>query len=103
MLFKIFQHMSNIEHLPKRLSSILHPKCQGCLLGKAAKIPWRVKGHTPHVTNATKPGERISVDYLESPIPGLLAQLKGIPTKKRYKFVTVFVDNHTRFTYVQLQ
>jgi hypothetical protein len=29
--------------------------------------------------------------------------LKGIPTTKRYKYVTVLVDDYTRFKYVQLQ
>jgi hypothetical protein len=45
----------------------------------------------------------VSVDQLESPTVGLIAQLKGIPTTKWYKYVTVFVDNYTRFTYIQLQ
>jgi hypothetical protein len=73
------------------------------MLGKATKVPWSVKGHTSHVTNSAKLSDRISVDQLESPTAGLITQLKGIPTTKWYKFVTVFVDNHTRFTYLQLQ
>jgi hypothetical protein len=95
--------MSKVGHLPRRLSSIQHPKCHACMLGKATKVTWRVNGHTSHVTNATKPGKRISVDQLESPTPVLIASLKGILTTKRYNFITVFVDNHSRFTYVQLQ
>jgi hypothetical protein len=61
------------------------------------------KGQDSHIINATKLSERVSVYQLESSTPGLIAQLKGIPNTKRYKYVTVFVDNYVRFTYVQLQ
>jgi hypothetical protein len=43
------------------------------------------------------------MDQLESPTPGLFAQLTGIPTTQKYKCIKVFMDNYTRFTYVQLQ
>jgi hypothetical protein len=36
-------------------------------------------------------------------MPGLIAQLKGIPTTKRYNHATLFSDNYKRFTYIQLQ
>jgi len=40
---------------------------------------------------------------MESTTPGLIAQLKGIPTTQRYKYVTVFVDHFTRYTFIHLQ
>jgi hypothetical protein len=83
MSFKLLQHVSKVGYLPRRLSRIQHPKFHACMIDKAAKVPWRVKWHTSHVTNTTKPGERVSVDQLESPTPGLIARLKGIPTTKR--------------------
>ena len=43
------------------------------------------------------------VDQLESPAPGLIAQLKGIPTTKRYKAATIFVDHFSRLSFVRLQ
>ena len=51
----------------------------------------------------TEPGQCISVDQLESPSPGLIAQLKGIPTMQRYNAATIFVDHYSRYTYVHLQ
>ena len=33
----------------------------------------------------------------------MIAQLKGIPTTKRYKATTVFVDHYSRLSYVHLQ
>jgi hypothetical protein len=103
MPFKVLQHMTKVGHLPKRLANISHHKCHACMLKKATKVPWRVKGQVSHINNATKPGEQVSVDQLESSTLGLIAQLKCIPTTRRYKYVTVFVDKYTRFTYVHLQ
>jgi hypothetical protein len=99
MQFKALQHTSKIWHLPRRLSSTQQPKCHACMLGKATKVRWRVKGQKSHITNVTKPDERVSVD----PTPNLIAQLKSILTTKSYKHVAVFVDNYTRFTYMNLQ
>lgn len=45
----------------------------------------------------------MSVDQLVSPTPGLVAQLTGILTTKRYKYATVFVDQYSRFSYVYMQ
>ena len=52
---------------------------------------------------ATEPGQIVSVDQLESPTPGFIAQLKGTLTKQRYKYATVFVDQYSRLSYVHLQ
>jgi hypothetical protein len=103
MPFVALQHMAKVGQLPKRLANISHSKRQSYMLGKASKLPWRVKGQVSHVNNATKPGKQVSVDQLESSTLGLIAQPKGIPTTRRYKCVTVFVDNYTRFTYDNLQ
>ena len=56
----------------------------------------------PAVT-VTKPGDCVSVDQLESTVPGLIAQLKGIPTKVCYCTATIFMDHFSRLSYVHLQ
>jgi hypothetical protein len=43
------------------------------------------------------------VDHLQSPIPGLIAQVKGIPTTSRYRYATVFVDHFSDVTYTFFQ
>jgi hypothetical protein len=54
--------------------------------------------------SATKiPGHFVSVDQLESTTPGLISQMKGIPTRERYHYATIFVDHATDYTYVHLQ
>jgi len=36
-------------------------------------------------------------------MPGLVTQIKGIPTKKRYTCATVFVDLYSDFSFVHFQ
>ena len=96
--FKTLQNMAKMGHLPKNLTHCAPPKCQACMFGKATKVPWRVKGQTKHIQPTSTPGECVSVDQMESTCPGIIAQLKGIPTKHRYRHVTVFVDHYTRYT-----
>jgi hypothetical protein len=43
------------------------------------------------------------VDQLESRTPGLIAQVKGWLTKKRYQAATIFVDHYSSLSYVFLQ
>jgi hypothetical protein len=50
----------------------------------------------------TQPGECVSVDTLESPTPGLVAQAKGTLTNGRYNYATVFVDQYSGLDYVHL-
>ena len=52
---------------------------------------------------ASHPGERISVDMLQSPQPGFIAQMTGILTMSRYNYVTVYVDDFSVFSYLHLQ
>ena len=66
--------------------------------------PWRTKGnHLKTSRVATEPGQIVSVDQLESPTPGFIAQLKGTLTKQCYKYATVFVDQYSRLSYIYLQ
>jgi hypothetical protein len=98
------QMMAKRGILPSRLARCAIPACQSCLLGKMSRVNWRTKNYSPGGLNrAKKPGEVVSVDQLQSPIPGLIAQLKGIPTRDRYTCATVFVDHFSDLTYVYLQ
>ena len=73
-------------------------------LRKATKRNWRpktAKAYKP--IKPTKPGQIVSVDQLVSPMPGLIAQMTGFITKKRYKYATVFVDQFSGLRFVYLQ
>jgi len=105
--FASIQLMAKNGHLPRRLATCRVPKCAGCLYGKATKRPWRTKpsSDTPlaRIKIATAPGQSVSVDQMASPSPGLIAQLKGIPTTSRYTTATIFVDHFSRLSFVHLQ
>ena len=102
--FKRLQDMARIGIIPKRLAKCRVPVCSACLYAKASKRPWRSKPRSDYPPpRKLDPGDVISVDQMVSPTPGLIAQITGIPTIKRYKYATVFVDQATRFGYVHLQ
>ena len=74
------------------------------MFAKASKRPWRNKRRNDfQATKSLDPGDIISVDQMVSPTPGLIAQITGILTTKRYMYATVFVDQATRFGYTHLQ
>ena len=92
--------------LPKHLAKCRIPVCSACLYAKATRKPWRGK---PRLANdesderPIKPGQVVSVDQLVSPTPGLIAQMTGFLTTKRYKYATVYVDQFSRIGFVHLQ
>jgi hypothetical protein len=84
--------------IPKRLAKVRPPRCAGCLFGAMTKIPWQGKEQKfqHSVFAATKPGECVSVNHLQSTEPGFFGQSKGRLTKTRYKNATIFVDHFLR-------
>ncbi len=59
---------------------------------KATRKPWRgAKTAKDRLDDkvASKPGQVVLIDQLVSPIPGLIAQMTGFLTTKRYKYATV--------------
>ena len=90
--------------LPKNIITKEYPKCPSCLYGKSTRRAWRTK--TPHGTIAplaTKPGNVVSVDQMESSTPGFLGQNTGRLTRKHYKIATVFVDQASKLGYIYVQ
>ena len=102
--FKLIKAMAQVGLLPKRIATAPTPKCAGCMFSSMTKKPWRTKGSKGNQvgrrTKVTRPGQCVSVDQLESPQVGFYAQLKGIPTKKRYRYATIFVDHFSDLKYV---
>ena len=56
-----------------------------------------------HICTATQPGQVVSVDQLESTMPGFVAQLKGLLTTQYYNYATIFVDQYSKLSFVFLQ
>ena len=56
----------------------------------------------PKIKPSTIPGAVVSIDKLESPIPGFVPIARGQPTTSRYRGASVFTDHASGFTYVHL-
>ena len=102
--YQRIRQLARFGQLPKRLLTCKKPFCTACQYGKLTKRPWRVKGDDKQSTKvATRPGQIVSVDQLESNTPGFIAQLKGKLTQQRYNYATVFVDQFSGYSFVYLQ
>ena len=104
--FAKLQTMAKCGVIPKRLANCDKPVCSACLYGKMTRRKWRDKPklekakETVPITHA---GQCVSVDMMKSPTPGLIAQISGWITRKRYRYATVFVDNYSKLGYTHLQ
>ena len=75
--------LAQTGQLSKQLLASKKPFCAACQYGKMTRRPWSVKGDNKNATKtATRPGQVVSVDQLESNSPGLIAQLKGKLTQQ---------------------
>ena len=104
--FSDLQHLASTGAIPKRLQHVDHPKCVSCIFGKSHRRPWRSKGKAKHHIRSEEdihPGDNTSIDALTSKSPGLIPQMSGFLTSKRYWASTVFVDHATNYGYVYLQ
>ena len=102
--FKRLIEMAKQGTINKKFAECQIPTCSACLYAKATRRKWRDKKRKGYNEGYAKyPGECVSVDQLVSPTPGLVAQMTGILTTKRYKYATVFVDQATRLGYTYLQ
>ena len=104
MTFARLRTMANQGVIAKKYAKCPTPLCAACMYSKAIKRrkPNQTKNRDES-RRATRPGEIISVDQLESPTGGFIAQIAGFLTKKRYKYATVYVDQFSNRTFVRLQ
>ena len=101
--FNKLRIMAKAGIIPRRLAKTDTPRCAACMFGKLTKRAWRTKAkRKKSIHTATRPGQYVSVDQMESTIAGFLAQLKGRITGRRYYYATVFVDHYSDYTYVHM-
>ena len=103
--FSKLQNMAKQNIIPMHLAHCAVPACSACMFAKATRKQWRSKRRKDWTEQKTafKPGEIVSVDQLVSPTPGLIGQMTGRLTRKRYKYATVYVDQYSGMGYVYLQ
>ena len=100
--FVQLKQLAKKGEIPRKLAKTTPPRCAGCLFDAMTKVPWQTKGSESgkQVFRATRPGQVVSVDQMESTQPGFVGQLKGRLTKQRYKAATVFVDHFSGLRYI---
>ncbi len=102
LYFKDLKILAEQGDIPRKLANVSPPKCAGCLFGAMTKQRTRDKGEKRSIFTATKPGEVVSVDTMQSNELGFIAQAKGTLTTHRYKYATIFVDHFSRLRFIHL-
>jgi hypothetical protein len=85
--FEKIKQMSHVGLMPKKFLKCCVPQCAACMYGKSTKRPWRTKAPVNQINNTKiikSPSDCVSVDQFESPVPSLIAQIKGKPTIAGY-------------------
>ncbi|GFH44538.1 hypothetical protein CTEN210_01012 [Chaetoceros tenuissimus] len=100
--FKKLHLMAKLRPIPHRLAEVKEPVCPACKFGRHTRKAWRTKAKPRPIRKATAPGQVVSVDMMESRLPGFIAQLKGKLTKSTYKGAVVFVDHFSKYVHVEL-
>jgi GAG-pre-integrase domain len=82
-LFRHLQWMARSGILPACLTNCRIPQCTACYYGKASKRPWQEKwlANKNKIVLATVPGQIVSVDQMQSTVPGFVGQIKGFPMR----------------------
>lgn len=99
--FAKIKAMAERGDLPARLANCEKPRCAACLYGKATRKPWRSKPNKSAILkDLSLPGELVAIDQMVSSTPGLVPQMKGFLTSKRYTAASVFVDVYSNYSFV---
>jgi hypothetical protein len=106
------QRMAQRKLLPHFITKILRkmektggkaPMCNDCYSASACKTQWKhkveKKMNTGKKTNL-EPGDIVSVDQIESSVPGFLAQITGSLTRNRIVGSSVYVDHASDLSYI---
>ena len=100
--FAQLKQMAERGIIPRKLVKVPPSKCPSCLYGKAHCKPWRTHKIDPKIKPSTVPGAVVSIDKLESRVPGFVPIAKGQPTVCKYCGASVFVDHASDFTYIHM-
>jgi hypothetical protein len=95
-------HIRNYTTTPGQLSST---SVCSMLLQLASQQPCQEKGlaNKNKIALVTAPGQIVFVNQMQSTAPGMVGQINGIPTRQRYHYVTVFVNQISGLSFVHLQ
>jgi hypothetical protein len=85
----------------KSLASVPDPVCATCQFGKAHKRTH--KTDTGHIgKHHQAPGDGVSSDGMEAGSPGRMLTTHGLPSTRRLKYCSFWVDYYSQFVYVTM-
>lgn len=83
------------------LASEPDPVCAACQFGKAHKHSH--KADTGHIAkHHSAPGDGVSSDGMEAGCPGRPMTTSGLPSQRRYKYVSFWIDHYSQFVYITM-
>ncbi len=83
------------------LANVPDPVCATCQFGKAHKRTH--KANTGGIDSAhSAPGHGVSSDGMEAGCPGRVFTTHGMPSTKRYRYCSFWIDHYSRFVYVTM-
>lgn len=88
--------LQGVLHVEKSIANAPDPICLACQFSKANK-KFHGKDKGSITASQPAPGQGVSVDLLEAGIPSRLPTMQGLPSPKRYKFVTLWVDHFSQY------
>ena len=94
--------MAEQDIISRKFAKVPPPKCPSCLYRKAHRKPWTMHKIDPIIKPSTVPGAMVSIDQLESSVPGFVPIAKGQPTIRKCHGALVFVDHTSDFRYVHM-
>ena len=100
--FAQLKQMAEQGIIKRKFTKVPPPTCPSCLYRKVHRVPWRTHKIDPKIKPSTIPGTVVSIDQLESPVPGFMSIAKGQPTVRKYHGASVFVDHTSDFRYVHM-
>jgi hypothetical protein len=85
-------------NVPSSLADEPNPICTACAFSKARRKPH--KAHLGHIGKHHEgPGQGVSSDGMEAGVPGRPFTTKGLPSKKRLRYVSFWIDHYSKFVY----
>lgn len=97
------QILAAAGHFPSRLAKCTRPACATCCYGSAQRKPWRSKSKQNKAIldkMRTLPGEIAHTDLMTSSVAGLIPQMVGFLTSKKFHYSSFFVDDRSDFTFI---
>ena len=99
--FCLMQDWAKRGIIAKKFAKCEPPRCKACLFAKAQR---RAAGKSQiDARTCDKPGAGVSVDEMDGGAPGLMPTSRGKPTKRCYKYCSIWVDHFSRFVYGHMQ